>query len=321
LLGNANGNGIDGQAAEDGNRIEGHPFQRLENERNEHDTLAPPDDDGLLRLLSDHVVSRFTRLTGLPSVAALTSSPGGSDTEDPAENPAHPACAEFAHSDYCRESWQLHLAELSKRPETHWHKCERRRLCAVVPVVCQGRCLAACKLVCAGTMAEQLFLNNVEILDVLARDFVTSEAAFLARMLPSHPEAIESKGPLPIHRDVLTHGLCSHPAIVQALQTIEAHISDPKLTVSRVAREVNLHPNYLSGLFVDLVGQSMRDFITNRRVDMAKTLLATTDWQIKRIAHHSGHANARWFGHVFRTTTGVSPAAYRARSRRPSRVA
>ena len=159
--------------------ISGQDFQPIGHRPSVCLTVAEPDDGALLPLLSDRVARRFKRLTGLTTVTGLMNSPDDGDAADPAENPCHPACGELAHSDYCRESWQLHLAELRRCPETHWHKCDRRRLCAVVPVVCQGRCLAACKLGCNGTMIEDAFLNNVEILDVLVKDFVTAEAGFL----------------------------------------------------------------------------------------------------------------------------------------------
>jgi len=215
--------------------ISGHVFQRIEHRSSVRPTVAQPDDGALLPLLSDRVARRFTRLTGLTAVTALTNSPGGGDAADPAENPGHPACAKLAHSDYCRESWQLHLAELRQRPETHWHKCDRRRLCAVVPVVCQGRCLAACKLACAGTMAEDAFLNNVEILDVLVKDFVTAEAGLLRRAFQADREAGESATTSSINANTATQAYAGNPTIVKAIQYIEQHLCDPKLSVGLVA--------------------------------------------------------------------------------------
>ena len=53
----------------------------------------------------------------------------------------------------------------------------------------------------------------------------------------------------------------------------------------------------------------MNRFITARRVERAKTLLATTHWQIKEIARATGHANANWFCHLFRLSTGLTPGA------------
>jgi transcriptional regulator GlxA family with amidase domain len=55
-------------------------------------------------------------------------------------------------------------------------------------------------------------------------------------------------------------------------------------------------------------------FIASRRVELAKTLLATTDRQIKYIAHETGHANPNWFCHVFNVHTGLTPGEYRRRS-------
>jgi AraC-like DNA-binding protein len=55
----------------------------------------------------------------------------------------------------------------------------------------------------------------------------------------------------------------------------------------------------------------MSHFITLRRIDLAKDLLRSTDWQIKRIAHSCGFANPSWFSYVFKDQTGTTPGAYR----------
>ena len=59
----------------------------------------------------------------------------------------------------------------------------------------------------------------------------------------------------------------------------------------------------------------MSRYIAVRRVELAKTLLVTTDWQIKRIARETGHANPTWFSHVFGVHTGCTPGEHRRRAR------
>jgi AraC-like DNA-binding protein len=237
------------------------------------------------------------------------------DAEDPPVHPCHPACADHAASDYCRESWQLHLAELHERPETHWHKCDLGRFCALVPVVFHERCLAAIKLACPATMAEQDFERCVEVLDVLVRDFVTAEADALSALLRAEQVA-EAPGPPPAVGALPPSApQPSHPQVLRALQYVENQLSDPKLTVGGVAQALGLHPSYLSQLFSEHVGQRLSRFIATQRVQRAQTLLATTDWQVKRIAVETGHANPNWFCHVFAALTGLTPGEYRRQSR------
>jgi AraC-like DNA-binding protein len=170
-------------------------------------------------------------------------------------------------------------------------------------------------------MARGDFEGQVDLLDVLAHHFVLSQSGFLDRLLQDEETAADI-GPLPSRR-TKKHAVRrpSHPQVVKAVQYIKKNLSDPKLTVGRVARELEIHPHYLSHLFADQIGQRMSQFIADQRVEQAKTLLATTDWQIKRIAHETGHANPNWFCYIFRTLTGLTPGGYRAQSRGHGRAA
>ena len=268
----------------------------------------------LLELLEEQVVARFARLskTDLESVALLVAE---ANEEDPAPNPSHPACAEFASSDYCRESWQLHLAKLKHRPEAHWGTCQHERLCAIIPVVCDHRCLAVVKLAGPASIEESEVRRLVEIIELLVRDFAASHSAFLRRVpggltVRSNQEPLHGSEPGRAAKPLL-----ANPQVLRALEYIAAYLSDPHLTVARVASELDLCPNYLGEIFVVHMGQRMSRFIANRRIENAKRLLATTDWQIKRVALQTGHANPNWFCHVFSAHTGLTPSEYRAAAR------
>lgn len=176
--------------------LSGHYFKRLRHRGSHRPAAVGLTNEALLSLLSDHVIDRFARLgkTGAIAVplAALTPE---DEAEDPPPGPCHPACEEHAGSNYCRESWQLHLAELRRRPETHWHKCDYSRFCAIVPIVYQNRCIAAIKLACPASMAEKDFERQVELLDVLARHFAVFMADSLAGLLPDQVMAPEPQEP------------------------------------------------------------------------------------------------------------------------------
>jgi AraC-like DNA-binding protein len=295
--------------------ISGHYFKRIRHRRAGHAAGADLSNGNLLALLSRSVIERFTRISDVVAIAVPVARSGPDDADDPPRNPGHPACSEHANSDYCRESWQLHLAELKRHPETHWHKCDYGRLCAIVPVVYHGQCLAAVKLACSDSMAEEEFERHVEILDTLVKDFVLSEARSLGRLLRAGRTAAGfGASPAPSTEEPIDNGV-SHPLVLRALEYIETHLCDPALGVGRTARELGTHPSYLSQLFGSGVGQRMNRFIAARRVELAKTLLATADWQIKRIAREAGFANPNWFSYVFRTLVGLTPGEYRRKTR------
>lgn len=247
-------------------------------------------------------------------VAIPVALPEPQDTEEPPRGPCHPACAQHADSDYCRESWQLHLAELRDNPGTHWHKCDHGRLCALVPVVHHRRCLAVVKLTCASLTDEAGFVRQVELLDLLVKDFVTQQGDSLNGLVPGEPVDEESCKPHSTTEAGIAEPPC-HPQVLRALEYIDKHLSDPRLTVGMIASELDINASYLGSIFADQVGQRMNWYIAARRVELAKTLLAKTDRQVKVIARNTGHANPNWFCHVFRVHTGLTPNGYRRQSR------
>jgi AraC-like DNA-binding protein len=296
--------------------ISGHRFKRIRRGGRLSRKVVQPDEKSLLALLSQQVVKRFARLSGTALVAVPLSVSGSKDGEDPPDNPGHPACLEHTGTDYCRESWLLHLAELRSQPKTHWHKCDYDRLCAVVPVVHQDRCLAVVKLACTLATAEAEFERQVELLDILVRDFVVAEAEFLERLPNAVQSGLDLRIPPASGAELPAVPQIGHPQIITVVKYIEGRLSDPTLAVTDIARQVDLHPNYLSRLFTEQTGQRLSRFIALRRVEQAQALLATTHWPIKRIARETGHANPNWFSFVFRALTGVTPGDYRKQTRR-----
>jgi AraC-like DNA-binding protein len=299
--------------------IGGHYFKRIRRHRVSHASDIQPDADSLIALLSHQVIERYARISDVKAIAIPLVLRGPTEAEDPPSNPGHPACADYADSDYCRESWQLHLAELKIRPETHWHTCDHGKRCAYAPVLYRDRCLAVVRLACSASMTEEEFEHHAELLDTLVRDFVFWQADFLERLLRAERAATEFGGP-PAESTAEPHDRRpSHPQVLRALEYIDEHLSDQKLTIARIAGELDVHPYYLSHLFAEQVGQRMSRFIAARRVELAKSLLATTHWQIKRIAHETGHANPNWFSHVFSAHTGLTPLGYRRKARAQAR--
>jgi AraC family transcriptional regulator len=61
-------------------------------------------------------------------------------------------------------------------------------------------------------------------------------------------------------------------------------------------------------------GQSIGDYITERRIDHAKSML-TTDESVKSIAYQLGYASSSSFACAFRNSTGQSPRDYRELTR------
>ncbi len=263
----------------------------------------------LLERLSVEVAERFARLAG-PSVVTFSMAPSD-DSEEASSSPqpVHPECAQFAGAEHCPDSLKAHLAELHVRLGMHWHRCQFGNFCALVPVVWKRRCLAVCKLVCPDSMGEIDFEHHVELLDVLVANFLSNESVFLSKL--AHGRNGNGNGGCTVLSEREVRARARHPRVRESLDYVDRHLTDPSISVAGIARSLGINSTYLAHLFAGQVGVRMSRYISRRRVELAKKLLAGTNWPIKRVSFESGHANADWFSQVFRAHTGVTPRDYR----------
>ena len=89
-----------------------------------------------------------------------------------------------------------------------------------------------------------------------------------------------------------------------------------KFSLTEVAARFYLSPYYLSRLFRRVTGQSIVDYLNNRRIEAAQKLLETTELSISAIAEQTGFASAAHFRRVFREVTDISPLQYRKKQKK-----
>lgn len=104
--------------------------------------------------------------------------------------------------------------------------------------------------------------------------------------------------------------------VEQMAYFIARHYTQP-LSVSQIAREVGLHPDYAVTLFRKTFGIGLVDYLTQHRLTHAQRLLAITDHKIARIAFESGFGSISRFYHVFNRDAGQSPSQYRVSIQEP----
>jgi AraC family transcriptional regulator, L-rhamnose operon transcriptional activator RhaR len=83
------------------------------------------------------------------------------------------------------------------------------------------------------------------------------------------------------------------------------------LNLQDLSMVVFLSPNYISKLFKDFTGHTIRDFIQKTRIEEACRLLKQTDRKILDISHEVGYKDLTHFLEVFKKMTGKSPGVYR----------
>ena len=91
-------------------------------------------------------------------------------------------------------------------------------------------------------------------------------------------------------------------------------LDDPeqRLTVSALARAMNVHPVHLARQFRQTYGVSLREYRTIQLVRRAATLVLGTNIPLSRIAHECGFADHSHMCRAFRRVAGWSPSRLRA---------
>ncbi len=84
------------------------------------------------------------------------------------------------------------------------------------------------------------------------------------------------------------------------------------LTVARAAGYLNLSESHFSRKFREAKDTSFIQYVTNKRLERAKTMLVHTDKPILRIAAALGFQPVNYFTRTFKKHVGVTPSAYRS---------
>jgi AraC-like DNA-binding protein/mannose-6-phosphate isomerase-like protein (cupin superfamily) len=98
--------------------------------------------------------------------------------------------------------------------------------------------------------------------------------------------------------------------INKAMSFINNNLSED-LTVSDIAKEVNLHPNYLQRIFKITTKDTLVDYIQKQRIKKAEMLLVYTDISIIDLAMQLGFGSRQYFSYVFKRHKDISPQEYR----------
>ena len=95
---------------------------------------------------------------------------------------------------------------------------------------------------------------------------------------------------------------------------IDEH-SDEELSLRRVAKAVNIHPNYLSERFKQVTGMNFVEYVARTRFERACKLLRDGDLRISEIAFAAGFQSLSQFNRVFKKFSRKSPTQFRAANR------
>src|SRR4029077_14910524 len=98
-------------------------------------------------------------------------------------------------------------------------------------------------------------------------------------------------------------------AIWKARKYIDEH-SGEELSLTKVAKMVNMNANYLSENFKQVTGINFVEYLGGTRFATACDLLRNGNMRISKIAFEAGFQSLSQFNRVFKRFSGKSPTQY-----------
>lgn len=97
--------------------------------------------------------------------------------------------------------------------------------------------------------------------------------------------------------------------IEKALDYIYLHY-DETIGNTVISESIGVSPNYLSKLFQEYVGMTLRVYVQNYRLQKAQQMLNSGKYNITETALKCGFSSIHTFSKVFKREYGISPSAY-----------
>ncbi len=106
------------------------------------------------------------------------------------------------------------------------------------------------------------------------------------------------------------------PIIQNILVYISVNLAKPELTLQEIASHFTINKSYLSALFRRETGQTLTEWINEKRIEQAIFLFNSQDISIQEAASLCGIPDAAYFTRLFRKLKGMSPSRYKKEIRR-----
>ena len=81
-------------------------------------------------------------------------------------------------------------------------------------------------------------------------------------------------------------------------------------TVAQIAGKLDHSSAYLCDLIKSETGKDWKDYLSQKRLDIARSLLCQPEYSAATVAHLLGYADCQLFCRMFKQLTGNTPAEY-----------
>ena len=102
------------------------------------------------------------------------------------------------------------------------------------------------------------------------------------------------------------------PRIADTVDYVQQHLSEP-ISIETLAERACLTKSYLIRTFRETLGLTPLQYILQKKIQKAQTMLLGTDLSVSEVANAVGFADASYFIRLFRKNLGFTPQEYRAK--------
>lgn len=103
-----------------------------------------------------------------------------------------------------------------------------------------------------------------------------------------------------------------HGYAQRAMAYMDEHYREP-IRINDIAQRLHISRKYLCAILEQQIGMSTKDYLLNRRAEVAADLLLHTDMNVGEIATEVGYTDYTQFSRMFRKRKGLSPREYAKR--------
>ena len=136
----------------------------------------------------------------------------------------------------------------------------------------------------------------------------TLASALGVHILRHHSSLVPASTSLPAAR-----GALDPRRLKRVMEFIDSHLGED-LTIETLASEACLSPFHFARAFKAATGRAPHRYLTDRRIDNAKSLIAEGRLALADIAHLCGFSSQTHLTRCFRRIAGTTPGAYRESS-------
>lgn len=98
--------------------------------------------------------------------------------------------------------------------------------------------------------------------------------------------------------------------ILKAKQYVDMHFTDKDLNLASLSHRFSYHPKYLSSAFRQLVRVPFSQYLSEKRLEHALSLMDSGIGSIRELSDMCGYSDATYFSKAFKSRYGLSPKQY-----------